>query len=270
MDQSAQAMRSAAGTPGGKDPGSQASREDIAKALERIADRLSAAGNARGGDGESQKLAGNMARVQELRDRLDDINQRLEQLNRDASGQSSGQGSSPGERGQNSANGRQSSRSSNQSSPQGQQPNASSPPQPSPGGRGQTGIAPGGSGGSTEVARLQQDAARTQQEVRELLGQVQREDNAFGQGGVGRTLEGQGMVLSAPGTEGFKQDFAKWQELNRQMTAALDRVESSVARRIGEKQARERLAAGADDAPPAQYQQQVDAYFKALAARKKP
>ena len=36
------------------------------------------------------------------------------------------------------------------------------------------------------------------------------------------------------------------------------------------RQAKDRLAAGADDKPPAGYQQQVDSYFKAIAGKKKP
>ena len=89
-------------------------------------------------------------------------------------------------------------------------------------------------------------------------------------GGPGATFEGQGMVLSAPGTEGFKQDFARWQELKRQVTLALDDVESSLAKRLQEKAAKDRLASGVDEKVPAGYEQQVDSYFKALATRKRP
>ena len=35
-------------------------------------------------------------------------------------------------------------------------------------------------------------------------------------GGSGFTFEGQGMTLSAPGTEAFKQDFARWEQLRQQ------------------------------------------------------
>jgi hypothetical protein len=78
------------------------------------------------------------------------------------------------------------------------------------------------------------------------------------------------MVLSAPGTEGFKQDFSKWQELARQITLALDGVESSLSQKLREKTSKDRLASGADERAPAEYQQQVDSYFKALASRKRP
>jgi hypothetical protein len=76
------------------------------------------------------------------------------------------------------------------------------------------------------------------------------------------------MVLSAPGTEAFKQDFSRWAELSRQATQALDRAASSLSQKINARQARDRLAAGADDKAPEAYRQQVDSYFKALAAGK--
>jgi hypothetical protein len=96
---------------------------------------------------------------------------------------------------------------------------------------------------------------------------MQRDDQTLAQGGPGFTFEGQGMVLSAPGTEAFKQDFTKWDALRKQATQALERAESSLSRRLQTKTARDRLASGVDDKPPANYQQQVDSYFKSLATK---
>jgi hypothetical protein len=76
------------------------------------------------------------------------------------------------------------------------------------------------------------------------------------------------MVLSAPGTEAFKQDFAKWEELRRQATQALERAETNLSQKLQAKAAKDRLAAGVDDRPPAAYSQQVDSYFKALAGKR--
>ena len=76
------------------------------------------------------------------------------------------------------------------------------------------------------------------------------------------------MTLSAPGTEAFKQDFARWQELRDQATRALDRLTAAITKRLDEKARTDRLAAGVDDRAPAAYRAQVDAYFKAIAARK--
>ena len=76
------------------------------------------------------------------------------------------------------------------------------------------------------------------------------------------------MTFSSPGTEGFKQDFSKWQGLREQATAALARVESSLSKRLQEKQSADRLAAGVDDKAPAAYRSRVDEYFKAIAGKK--
>jgi len=93
---------------------------------------------------------------------------------------------------------------------------------------------------------------------------------ARGAGG-GFTFEApDSMTLSAPGTEAFKQDFARWDEMRRQATQALENVESTLSKKLQAKQAKDRLAAGADDKPPAGYQKQVDSYFKAIASKKKP
>ncbi|MGE3178468.1 MAG: hypothetical protein AB7O32_13465, partial [Vicinamibacterales bacterium] len=95
-----------------------------------------------------------------------------------------------------------------------------------------------------------------------------RDDKTTGRSAGGMTFEGQGMVTSAPGTEAFKQDFAKWDDLRRQVTQALERAESDLSKRLQAKAAKDRLAAGIDDRPPAEYNDQVDRYFKAIAGRK--
>ena len=129
-----------------------------------------------------------------------------------------------------------------------------------------------GAGGtsSTELAQLQQEYSRQLEQARQLLDQLKREDPSMAQGGAGFTFEGQGMTMSAPGTEAFKQDFAKWQQLRQQATQALESAETSLSRRLLAKEARDRLASGVDDKPPAAYETQVDSYFKALATKKKP
>ena len=123
-------------------------------------------------------------------------------------------------------------------------------------------------GTSGDRKRLQQEAARQLQQVRDLIDQLRRDDPALSSGGPGFTYEGQGMTFSAPGTEAFKQDFSRWQELRDQATRALDRMSTAVAKRLQETGQRDRLASGVDDKAPAAYQSQVDAYFKAIAGRK--
>ena len=159
------------------------------------------------------------------------------------------------------SNGRSAGQQSAQTSQSAQQPgeNGNKP------GQGQ-----GGSGGSSvDVGQVREQLNREVQEARALIDQLRREDPSYAQGGTGLTFEGQGMTLSAPGTEAFKQDFAKWQEMKRQVNAALEQVESTLAKKLQERNAKDRLSAGADDQAPAAYQHQVDSYFKALATRKK-
>jgi hypothetical protein len=259
MQQSADAMRAASGQPDakatGKNPaapssdGTPASQEDIARALDRLADSLTSA--ARQGDDESQKLSNNLSRAQELRERLDSLSRQLDQLNQPKSDAQAGK----------SSNGR-SGTQSGQTSRSSQQAPGDSGDKP---GQGQ-----GGSGqASADVGQLREELTREVQEVRSLIDQLRRDDPTYARGGAGLTFEGQGMTLSAPGTEAFKQDFAKWQEMKRQVSAALDQVETTLAKKLQERNAKDRLSAGADDQAPAAYQHQVDSYFKALATRKK-
>src|SRR5204862_3408590 len=138
--------------------------------------------------------------------------------------------------------------------------------QKSPNDAGTPGRGAGGGGG--DLAALQQEYTRELQQAKELIDRLRREDQQFAQGGPGITFEGQGMVLSAPGTEAFKQDFSKWEALKKQVTEALERAETSLSKKLQTREARDRLAAGADDKAPADYQQQVDSYFKALATKK--
>ncbi|MGE3955670.1 MAG: DUF4175 family protein [Vicinamibacterales bacterium] len=213
-------------------------QQELARALDRLADRLNLVEAPQ--DDESRRLNDRVARARELRDRVESLTRQLEEMDRQASGQQRGVPQS-GQRGQG---------------------------QPTP--NGQPGQGQGGtSGDPASVEQLREQMARQLREVRELMNETQRESGRS-EGGPGSTFEGQGMVLSAPGTQGFKQDFAKWQELTRQVTLALDDVESSASRRLQEKTSKDRLAAGGDERAPAEYQQQVDSYFKALATRKRP
>jgi DNA polymerase III delta prime subunit len=125
-------------------------------------------------------------------------------------------------------------------------------------------------GTSGQRSRLRDDAARELQRARELIDEVRRQDPSLSSGGPGLTFEGRGMTFSSPGTEGFKQDFSKWETLREQATSALSRLESSLAKRLQDQQSAERLAAGIDDKAPEAYRSRVDDYFKAIAAKKGP
>jgi hypothetical protein len=139
-----------------------------------------------------------------------------------------------------------------------------------PGDTGRAGQGQSGGGGTgTDAARLREEVQRAAQETRELMEQLRRDDPSFSRGGAGFTFEGQGMSTSAPGTEAFKQDFAKWDDLRRQMSAALESAQSAISKKLQAKESKERLAAGTDDKAPPEYRKQTDAYFKAIAGKKK-
>jgi hypothetical protein len=232
LRQNAEAIRRAAEQSDDRKAATQAAtsiqaQEAAARDLRNLADQLAAARTP--GDDASRKLAEDRRRVQELRDDLDRLGQEIERLAQ----QSNGRAGTP----------------------------SSQNPDPGRSGRGQSGV--GGTG--ADLAALQEQYNRRLQETRQLLDQLQREDPTFSRGGPGLTFEGRGMTLSSPGTEAFKQDFAKWEELRRQANTALDRAESSLSQRLQAKTAADRLPAGAADRPPADYQNQVDQYFKSLA-----
>jgi hypothetical protein len=123
-------------------------------------------------------------------------------------------------------------------------------------------------GNATDAARLSGEATRDMQRARQLLEQLKRDDPTVAQGGMGFTFEGQGMTLSAPGTEAFKQDLSRWEQLRLQASDALSRAESSIEQKLQAHDAKNRLPAGPDDRAPAAYQSQVNSYFKSLADRK--
>src|SRR6185503_10686896 len=129
-----------------------------------------------------------------------------------------------------------------------------------------------GAGTGSDLERLREQYARQFQETKDFIDQMRRDDPSLTRGGGGGfTFEAPtSSGISAPGTEAFKQDFAKWEEMRRQATQALDNVETSLSKKIQEKQIKDRLAAGADDNAPAGYEKQVDSYFKAIAGKKKP
>jgi hypothetical protein len=218
----------------GQDPRAPAiTPQELARSLDKLADKL---GGATGANDDVRKLSEQLARAQELRDRVNNTARELDKL------------------------GQQSTRSGGPSSPQ------KTPGETGRSGRGESG---GGQPGGADLDRLRQEYARQLKDTQDLMEQMQREDPGFSRGGPGFTFEGQGMTLAAPGTEAFKQDFAKWDTLRRQATTALDRMEASLSKKLQAQAAKDRLAAGVEDKAPAEYQKQVDSYFKALATKKK-
>jgi hypothetical protein len=265
MREAADAMRAATEDPKGgrgntasrstEDPRAQASsQQELARAFEKAADRLASATGPQ--DGDSQKLSEQRARAQELRERLNDTSRALEKMAQAGAGKAGpagkvGEAGRPGQAGPSGSSGRK------------------SPGDTGKAGEGQAG---GGGGTGTDLETLRDQYQRQLQETKDLADQMRREDPSFARGGGGGfTFDAPSSVgLSAPGTEAFKQDFAKWEEMRRQATQLLDIVEASLSKKLQAKQAHDRLAAGADDKAPPGYQKQVDDYFKAIASKKKP
>ena len=103
------------------------------------------------------------------------------------------------------------------------------------------------------------------EEARQLLGELR---NETGSNIEAPSAEGFNPGRSAPGTEGWKQDFAKWDELRTEIAASLERAESSAAARLRDQQSKDRLSAGGSQAVPEQYRRLVDKYYEALASKR--
>ena len=222
MRQSAQAMRQP--RPAGE--GGAAKPDELARALDKVAERLGAATGAQ--DGEAGRLSEQLARTQELRDRLTELQRTMDALAR------------TGE--------------SREGQPQ-DQPGATRPLGSAEGGRGES------------VARLRRDADSQLRDVRKLAEEVQRENPRMPRG---TTPEQWSRSVSAPGTEGFKQDFANWESLKKNLVVALERTESRLSDQLRARENKERLNAGRHDAVSETYRELVDRYYQALAAPRKP
>ncbi len=245
MRESAQAMREGNGAPTG---GRAAQSEDLARALDKVAEQLGAATGTR--DAETQRLSSQMARTQELRDRIAELQQTMDSLQRAAE---------PAQRDGNAG----------QPSPGGSPDNAQKPGQnaSSPGadGRqgasGQQGSSAGGRSG--EVAKLQREAEEQMRDAQRLAEDLRRQNPEMQKGGS--TPENWQRSVSAPGTEGFKQDFAKWESLKNNLLLALEQTESKLSDQLRAREKVDRLNVGRYESAPESYRELVDRYYQSLA-----
>jgi hypothetical protein len=218
--------------------------EAIAKQLERLAERL---GTASGQSAEARKISEQLAKNRELREKIGEVDRQLSEMRR--------KGDRPdGDKPETQRGGQ----------PQQQQGERRSPS--SEGQQGQTGQQGGSDGGRGGEVQRSDEQGRPWQEARELVDQLRREE------GLGAsTPEGARFNpgTSAPGTEAWKQDFAKWEELKKQMEVALEKADTSLASQLREQESKDRLNAGATQAVPEQYRRLVDKYYRALANRKR-
>jgi hypothetical protein len=223
--------------------------EEIAKQLDRLAEKL---GSATGQSAEARKLSEQLARNRELRERVNELDRKLSEMRRNGD-------SREGQQGQQANP--QDTRRGGQPQEQQQSGERSASSQGQQGATGQQGPGDGGRGGErpNEQDQRWQDARELVDEMRrdESLGAWTPENSRFNPG------------LSAPGTQAWKQDFAKWDELKKQIDVALEKSETALASQLREQESKDRLNAGGTQAVPEQYRRLVDKYYRALAARKR-
>ncbi|MGE0360651.1 MAG: hypothetical protein AB7H93_13115 [Vicinamibacterales bacterium] len=207
----------------------------IARALEEVAGRLDAA---RDGDrSDALRLSDELSRARELRDRLAEVERSLERL------------SAEGQRRDRPAADR------SPSSPGRQQGGSAR----EPGGRSRD----GDTASAAEIAALQRQLAEQLRETRERVEALSR-DNPELRGPS--TPEQWQPSVSAPGTEAFKQDFARWESLKSNLLSALEKVERSLTTQLREQETRDRLNVGGSDTVPDDYRALVERYYRSLAA----
>ena len=210
MREAAQSMRSASATAtAGRSDKPVDGPEELARALDQVAERL---GDATGGrDGETAKLSEQLSRTQELRDRLDRLQRSMEELQKQGAQSAQGAQGAPGAE---TAQGTESAQDS----------------QRKPGSQGQdgtTGQQGANAGGRGSVERLQRDVDNQLRDAQRLAEDLRRENPGMEKGGT--TPEQWQRSVSAPGTEAFKQDFAKWESLKKNLLVALEQTESKLA-----------------------------------------
>lgn len=247
-----------AGAQGQRDA-AQAARELAASAraaaqpLDRLAERLA---DASGQDAEARRLSDALAQTRGLRERIAELERQAAADSGNAARQAPG-----ADRGREAA-GRAGGRAGSE------QPGA----QPGSGrqdgdGRGGAGGA-AGDGASRQVEDLRNDLLRELRQRPDVMDALRQDDRAMAQ--AMSALEGWSPGRSAPGTEAWKQDFARWDVLKRQVALALERHETQIAQRLAEREARNRLAAGGDDRPGEGWTRAVADYFRAIAAARTP
>lgn len=228
----------------------------VSSAMSTVAERMRAAA---GGDREARRLSEQLGQVRDARDRLTELERQIDRLGREPGNQSA-------QRGNNERN-REGASSSEQNASQGRnQQQATGRQQSGSEGKESGGEQPGGgSSAGGEMSRLQQEYSRELKQTQELLDQMGSDRTGFGQG-MG-TPDEQQYSHSAPGTEAFKQDFARWDVLRRDVNSALEKLQNSLSDRIAEREARDRLNNGGDERAPDEYRQQLSEYYRSLARR---
>jgi hypothetical protein len=208
--------------------------QQLAKALEQIVGQLG--GGAAGAEDLSRQLDESRA----IRDRLD----RLERQIREADAQNAA-----GRQGQ----GRNGTPSAGRSATPGSSPGSGQSPVPSPDPR-------------EDAQRLREEYAKALQSARTSLSRLERGSPGTGIGGA--SPEEHQWSAVDQGTEAFKQDFAQWESLRKDVDSALERYEASVIARAARRGLPDRLSAGGSDRAPDDYRQVIARYYESLAKKK--
>jgi hypothetical protein len=213
-------------------PASAAQREQqLTRSLETVANALNG-----GGQEDGRKLAEQLDRTREMRDRLNSLEQQVRTAEAQAARGREGGGQREGASGR-AGTGRG-----------GEQPSQGSGPR----------------GSGDGVQRAREEYLRELQRSREALGRMRAEQR----GGGGSTPEQHEFSQSAPGNEAFKQDFSNWESLRKDVDLALEQFEASASARLAPRNA-DRLSAGGSERIPDAYRAMVSRYFEAIARVKK-
>jgi hypothetical protein len=201
-----------------------------------------------GGQEDGRKLAEQLDRTREMRDRLNALEQQLRTAEAQAGRGREGNGQRNGS-GQRDGNGQRDGGAGRASGRGGEQPGEGS------GSRG---------AGGDAVQRAREEYGRELQRTSETLGRMRAEQR----GGGGSTPEEHEFSRSAPGNEAFKQDFSNWESLRKDVDLALEQFEAAASDRLAPKNA-DRLSAGGSERIPDAYRPMVSRYFEAIAKAKK-
>jgi hypothetical protein len=104
-----------------------------------------------------------------------------------------------------------------------------------------------------------------EQVEREAEGMLRELGGESPQGGDGHTTpEAHEYSTSAPGREAFKQDYARWEQLRRDIEHAIEARDLAIARRLAARDAEDGVAAGSVPNVPDAYREKVARYFEWL------
>jgi len=271
MRESAESLRQPSardGQPSARDTSRDAARqgEDFARALDQIADRLGAAAGRQ--DADSRRLSDQLERTQDMRAKMESLERAVEELRReseaaersDAQKRAGQPDSQSGQNSQDRQGGQQTPQGGQQGHSQGSQQAANG----SEGGGGQQGGNAGGNGG--RLQQLQREVNERMRDAERLADEIRHESP-----GMQANLDAAWWrSFSAPGTEAFKQDFARWESLKKNLLVALEDVESRVSGDLRTHETKERLNAGGHEAVSPAYREAVDKYYRSLASPRKP